>query len=280
MFCPNCGNQMSDGASFCPNCGYRRDGSASKSSFNPTGLGSLLNKKVFILVAAIIVVFAVFKLITSFGDVASFAREANAVVKQAEEGDYQSIINNNIDYSGMDESQAKASLQSSLNSSEFTYVKMFKPSKKLENEVKSAFELKYSVKRMGKNHVRLNIKHNLPRSSVISNQKIISGVSSIVSSIGVKIMFHSSNLLAILSQLDDLEKEVITILKAYKSLSKNDKMNIEFYIDFYKSNGHWKYRAVDIDPDTKRISAAYMPIVNEWQSSSSALDSILGSMWW
>lgn len=279
MFCPNCGKAMSDGASFCSNCGFRKGDEPNNFQVNASKSSGFSGGKVVVGAVAIVVLFVLFKLVTSFGDVASFAREMKTVIKQIENGDYVHIIDNNIDFSGLPyttEEDARANAKSSLNSSEMSYVQMFKPSKKLENEVKSAFELKYSVKRMGKNHVRLNIKHNLPRSSVISNQKIISGVSSI----GVKIMFHSSNLLAILSQLDDLEKEVITILKAYKSLSKNDKMNIEFYIDFYKSNGHWKYRAVDIDPDTKRITAAYMPIVNEWQSSSSALDSILGSMWW
>ena len=52
MFCPNCGNQMKEGAVFCSNCGYRKEVSASK------GINFNINKIPFVpilCVAAIIV---------------------------------------------------------------------------------------------------------------------------------------------------------------------------------------------------------------------------------
>ena len=276
MFCPNCGKEMSDGASFCPNCGYRRDGSASKSSFNlSSGLGNGFNKKVFILVAVIIVAFVLFKLITSFGDVASFSRELKAVVKQAEDGDYQSIINNNIDCSGMqtyDENEVKAGLQDLLNSEQFTYVKMFKPSKKLINKLKSALDIKYSVKKIEKNHVRLTLNYNLPRSVVISNSKILGKVSQF----GMLITQSASNPAALISQLSGLEDNLIEVLNIYKSLSNDNKMKMQFYSDFYKIDGHWKYKMAYYEQDVKRLESHLMPCIREWSNSIGTLSSIFG----
>ena len=54
MFCPNCGNQMKEGAVFCSNCGYRKEVSASK------GINFNINKIPFVpilcLVAIIVLV--------------------------------------------------------------------------------------------------------------------------------------------------------------------------------------------------------------------------------
>lgn len=50
MFCPNCGNQINDGAAFCSNCGYRKDGSSNKSS------GFNLNKIPFVPILCIVAI--------------------------------------------------------------------------------------------------------------------------------------------------------------------------------------------------------------------------------
>lgn len=50
MFCPNCGNQINDGATFCSNCGYRKEGSSNKSS------GFNLNKIPFVPILCIVAI--------------------------------------------------------------------------------------------------------------------------------------------------------------------------------------------------------------------------------
>ena len=54
MFCPNCGNQMSDNAIFCSNCGYAKDGSLKKTnSLN-------LNKIPFVPIISIVFIIVLF----------------------------------------------------------------------------------------------------------------------------------------------------------------------------------------------------------------------------
>ena len=275
MFCPNCGNQMSDGASFCPNCGYKKDKGTNKFSFDTSRLRSLLNAKAFIGIIAIIAIIAIFKLITSFGEVASFASETKTVIKQVEEGNYQQIIENNLDYEGLpytSESEAKAELLRELNSANATYLKMFKPSKKLVDQLISSLNLKYSVKKIEKNHVRLTLNYNLPRSTVISNSKIIGKVSPMVANI----MQFDSNPAVIFSYLPNIETDVIEILKIYKGLDKNNKIEMQSYVDFYKSNGHWKYKLAYCEQDAQRISNDLMPLVNDWSNSIGTIASMFG----
>ena len=50
MFCPNCGNQMKEGAAFCSNCGFRKNGSSNKSS------GFNLNKIPFVPILCVVAI--------------------------------------------------------------------------------------------------------------------------------------------------------------------------------------------------------------------------------
>ncbi len=57
MFCPNCGNQMKEGAVFCSNCGYRNEGSSSK------GLNFNFNKIPFVPILCLVVIVIVVLLV-------------------------------------------------------------------------------------------------------------------------------------------------------------------------------------------------------------------------
>ena len=50
MFCPNCGNQMKEGAVFCSNCGYRKEVSASK------GINFNINKIPFVPILCVVAI--------------------------------------------------------------------------------------------------------------------------------------------------------------------------------------------------------------------------------
>ena len=50
MFCPNCGNQMKEGAVFCSNCGYRKEVIASK------GVNFNINKIPFVQILCLVVI--------------------------------------------------------------------------------------------------------------------------------------------------------------------------------------------------------------------------------
>ena len=50
MFCPNCGNQMKEGAVFCSNCGYRKEVSASK------GINFNINKMPFVPILCVVAI--------------------------------------------------------------------------------------------------------------------------------------------------------------------------------------------------------------------------------
>lgn len=64
MFCPNCGNQISDDAVFCPNCGFRKDGQGSNNNATPNNQKRTFNiGKIIVIVFVLGIVFVLFKFV-------------------------------------------------------------------------------------------------------------------------------------------------------------------------------------------------------------------------
>lgn len=289
MFCPNCGNQMNEGAKFCSNCGWSEGQTSGQSNFNIGNLKSKFGGKPVFIVAGLIVLFIIFKAITSFGDVASFAKEVKTVEKQLKEGDYASVLRNNFDYTGSNTS-AEEAIQSLNNSSSgyggisasalTSLLKGSELEKKLEKvykEAEKAIALKYSVKKVDKGKVRLTLKFNLPRPTVLNNNKIGEKLSQfllkVVSASATNM--YSGNYMNMISQLTDFDKPAIEIIKIYKSLGKDVKQDFDIYIDFYKIDGHWRYKLSEADVDGIRLSNAFSGWGREWSNASDILESFI-----
>ncbi len=283
MFCPNCGTQMPDNASFCPSCGWSKN--ARQSNFSLGGLKGK-TKPVAIIAAVAIIGFVLFKVFTSFGDVGSFAVEMKKIEKQLKDGDFKSILENNIDYenSYTDPSSLASllNLDSSYSDSYAVGLKLLKGSElekkltKVSKELEKSLGIKYSPKSVEKGKIRLNISMKLPTPNILKSEKFGKAFAKVftdakegLSSINI----FSSDYMKILAQILELDKPIIELLKAYNSVGGNTKEELKFYIDFYKKDGHWKYKLTDAEEDGSRIGKLFNDWSYEWQNvSSSDLD--------
>ena len=298
MFCPNCGNQMNDDAVFCSNCGWSKNGDNNKKgNFQLGNIANLFNKKIVILLVAILVIFAVFKFVTTFTAVGSFAKEMKTVEKQLEDGDYYSIIQNNIDYSDLSwttPEDAKNNILRNLNGNNSIYgglsvntinsllkgSELEKKLQKVNKEAEKALSLKYNVKKVDKDKVRLTLSFNLPRPTVLNNSKVGEKVQEVVTQFQGQYLsmfsgIYTGNYSQIINQLTNFDKPVIDVLSIYKSLPKENKQNFELYVDFYKQDGHWKYKLSEFENDAVRLSAPFMTYANEWNMSNDIVNNFM-----
>ena len=298
MFCSKCGSEINEDAAFCPNCGMPKNGvgTNNKKSFDINSLKDKVKNKPFLIIGGVVILFILFKVFTSFSDIGSFAKEMNEVKKQIQEGNYNSIIDNNIDYTGMineytTEAQLKNSLKQALNqqmvggTSVNVVTSLLKGSdleKKLNNvskEAMKAMEIKYDAKVINKGVIRVTLKHNLPRPTVLNNSKIGEKVQKIVEKVYPLIISSSFNYnnryMSLVNSLSEFDKPIIELLKTYKSLGKDLKENFEIYVDFHKKDGHWKYKLQDVEGDIDRITSTYGDYQEEWYNASGILESFI-----
>ena len=294
MFCPNCGNQMNDDAMFCGNCGWSKKANIQSESnaFKSISIINVLKNRGIFIIVGVLLVLLLFKIVSSFVDVASFAREAKKVEKQIKNGDFDYFIDNNIDYSDIpytSPEEAKQEFKDEINemmneplygetslNSILTMISVSDIGEKtsdISNEFLKAIDIKYSAKRIGKGIVRVNIKHNLPKPIILNNKKIDNMISNLLKEIISNM--NSVNSSSLINGFYNIDKPIINTLKTYKGLSKDLKEEIEIYVDFYKIDGHWKLKLVDIDAGLQRIYGVYGNYVNEWISETEIIYNFL-----
>ena len=74
MFCPNCGNQMSDGAKFCANCGWSKGKSANKQSAKGLVIEKKIVKPLLVVLAVVVIGLIVYNMPIPKGKVYEFSK--------------------------------------------------------------------------------------------------------------------------------------------------------------------------------------------------------------
>ena len=269
MFCPNCGAEMGEEALFCGNCGFQKG--AKPNVHSKSILGKIVNFKTLICIIVIAIAFIAFKFTTSFSDVISFEKEAKVVGNQFKNGDLETIVNNNFDFSELDETSSPEQLkQEAINGlynskiGKKTFVENVKSVneneklKKIVEKLKIVTNLKYDLKKVAKKQVRLTISLKLPGPEIISNEEIEEKTSTLVRNIifsnkNIFGIFGNINYEEVLNSINEFDEEILEIIELYQTMDEKYKQDFTTYLDFYKIDGHWRYKLSNSNADIDRI---------------------------
>ena len=290
MFCPNCGNLINEGSKFCSNCGWSGVQKISRGCFNICDLKRKIGIIPVFLVVGLIALLVTFKIVNSFGDVASFAKEVKTVEKQFKDGDFESIFRNNIDYTDLSD-YTESDYTDFVNYITSLYIPFIdlevrelpsvmkaieqeKQFKKIYKELENAIELKYDVEKVEDGQVKITLKFNLPKPKFLSNDKISDKMAELIWTMydlersgkynNNHDLDYSDKIIAIAKEFGET---VIDISKTYKSLEKDTKSDFNINLNFYKIDGHWRYRLSEGIKDTEKISRIIESYIKGWENA-------------